>query len=102
MQIIVNITKVKAILWTIIRWTIVYSMINPQHGKRSRNSGAQCQAWHLSQEELAAQANIDRTYISGIERETRNPTITIVAKIAEVLGTTAGALLTNQSKTTEF
>ncbi|MBR7512990.1 helix-turn-helix transcriptional regulator [Mycobacterium tuberculosis] len=56
---------------------------------------------HLSQEEFAAQANIDRTYISGIERETRNPTITIVAKIAEVLGTTAAALLTNQSKTTE-
>jgi transcriptional regulator with XRE-family HTH domain len=71
-------------------------------GILARNVRLGRQKLHLSQEELAAQANIDRTYISGIERETRNPTITIVAKIAEVLGTTAAALLTNQSKTTEF
>ncbi|MFJ7352943.1 helix-turn-helix domain-containing protein [Phyllobacterium sp. NPDC097923] len=70
-------------------------------GILARNVRLGRQQLHLSQEELAAQANIDRTYISGIERETRNPTITIVAKIAEVLGTTAAALLTNQSKTTE-
>ena len=29
----------------------------------------------LSQEALAEKADLDRTYISGIERETRNPTM---------------------------
>lgn len=66
-------------------------------GILARNVRLGRQQLHLSQEELAARADIDRTYISGIERETRNPTITIVAKIAEVLETTAAALLTNQS-----
>ena len=46
-----------------------------------------------SQEELADRAGIDRTYISGVERQVRNPTITIVAKLAESLGTTAATLL---------
>ncbi|SDP89281.1 helix-turn-helix transcriptional regulator [Phyllobacterium sp. OV277] len=63
-------------------------------GILARNVRLGRQKLQLSQEELAAQANIDRTYISGIERETRNPTITIVAKIAVVLETTTAALLT--------
>jgi transcriptional regulator with XRE-family HTH domain len=49
----------------------------------------------LSQEALADLAGIDRTYVSGIERRVRNPTITIVAKFAEALGTTTAALLTD-------
>lgn len=48
---------------------------------------------NLSQEELAERAGIDRTYVSGIERKVRNPTITVVAKFAAALGTTTGALL---------
>lgn len=47
----------------------------------------------ISQEELAAKAGIDRTYVSGIERGVRNPTITIVARLAAELDTTAAALL---------
>ena len=47
----------------------------------------------LSQEDLAHQATIDRTYVSGIERQQRNPTILVLAKLAEVLETTASALL---------
>lgn len=39
----------------------------------------------LSQEELAFRANLDRTYISGIERGTRNPTITSLISIIEAL-----------------
>lgn len=35
----------------------------------------------LSQEGLADIAGLDRTYISGIERETRNPTIKSIQKI---------------------
>jgi transcriptional regulator with XRE-family HTH domain len=47
----------------------------------------------ISQEELADRAKIDRTYVSGIERGIRNPTVRIVAKIAHELGTTASELL---------
>ncbi|HEV2515403.1 MAG TPA: helix-turn-helix transcriptional regulator [Devosia sp.] len=47
----------------------------------------------VSQEELADRAGVDRTYVSGIERGVRNPTIAIVARLASELGTTAAALL---------
>lgn len=40
----------------------------------------------LSQEELANRANIDRTYISGVERGARNPTLHVMQKIATALG----------------
>lgn len=39
----------------------------------------------LSQEALADKAGIDRTYVSGVERGVRNPTVTIVARLAEAL-----------------
>lgn len=48
----------------------------------------------LSQEALALEAGIDRTYISGIERATRNPSLTLLVRLAERLGTTPAALLT--------
>lgn len=48
----------------------------------------------LSQEALALGAEIDRTYVSGIERGRRNPSLTMIAKLAEKLGTTPAALLT--------
>lgn len=50
-----------------------------------------------SQEELADRSEIDRTYISGVERQVRNPTITVVAKLAKALGTTTADLLTDRS-----
>lgn len=53
---------------------------------------------NLSQEDLAARAEIDRTYVSGIERQVRNPTITVVAKFAEALETTTADLLTDESR----
>ena len=37
----------------------------------------------LSQEALALDAGIDRTYISGIERARRNPSLTLIAALAE-------------------
>tara|TARA_R110002096_G_scaffold316510_1_gene511033 strand:+ start:185 stop:388 length:204 start_codon:yes stop_codon:yes gene_type:complete len=46
-----------------------------------------------SQEELAHQAGVHRTYISGVERCVRNPTITIVNRIAEALGVKVGELV---------
>ena len=39
-----------------------------------------------SQEELADQAGIHRTYVSGVERGVRNPTITVLEKLAKALG----------------
>lgn len=41
---------------------------------------------HWTQEELAFEADLHRTYISGIESGKRNPTIVIIAKLAKTLG----------------
>jgi transcriptional regulator with XRE-family HTH domain len=41
-----------------------------------------------SQEELADQAGIHRTYVSGVERGVRNPTVTVLEKLAVALGAT--------------
>ncbi|MCG7519500.1 helix-turn-helix transcriptional regulator [Ruegeria sp. Ofav3-42] len=46
-----------------------------------------------SQEELAHQSGIHRTYISDLERGARNPTIEVVDKIAVALGVPCGELL---------
>jgi transcriptional regulator with XRE-family HTH domain len=45
-----------------------------------------------SQEEFADRANLHRTYISAVERGVRNPTITVVEKLATALGVSIGAL----------
>ena len=47
----------------------------------------------LSQEALAYEADIDRTYISALERGVYSATIDMVAKIAAVLEVDPGALL---------
>ncbi|MDX2276956.1 MAG: helix-turn-helix transcriptional regulator [Hyphomonadaceae bacterium] len=47
----------------------------------------------LSQEDLAEEAGVHRTYVSGVERGVRNPTVTIVAKLAKALGVSAADLL---------
>ena len=46
-----------------------------------------------SQEEYADRAGIHRTYVSDIERGRRNPTITVVEKLAAPLGVEPGRLL---------
>jgi transcriptional regulator with XRE-family HTH domain len=46
-----------------------------------------------SQEEYADRAGIHRTYVSDIERGARNPTITVVEKLAAPLQVEAGDLL---------
>ena len=46
-----------------------------------------------SQEALADESGLDRTYISGIERVVKNPTITVVARVAAALKCCLGDLL---------
>lgn len=40
----------------------------------------------ISHEELAFDADLHRTYVSGVERGVRNPTLLIIAKLAAALG----------------
>lgn len=47
----------------------------------------------FSQEGLAFECDLHRTYISGIERGVRNPTITIIEKIAAALKIKASMLI---------
>lgn len=47
----------------------------------------------ISQEDLADRVGLDRTYVSGIERGIRNPTLLVLLRLARVLGVPAGALL---------
>jgi transcriptional regulator with XRE-family HTH domain len=47
----------------------------------------------LSQEQLAFEAKLHRTYISGVERGIRNPTVTVLEQIATALRVPAGRLL---------
>ncbi|MBT4219753.1 MAG: helix-turn-helix transcriptional regulator [Rhodospirillaceae bacterium] len=46
-----------------------------------------------SQEALAFETGLHRTYVSGIERGIRNPTVTILAKLAIALGVQPSDLL---------
>lgn len=48
---------------------------------------------HLSQEALAFNCGLDRTYISGIERGKRNVSLINIHKIAAALQVPAGELL---------
>jgi transcriptional regulator with XRE-family HTH domain len=51
------------------------------------------QAKGLSQEELAHQAEIDRTYVSALERSVYAAGIDVVDRLARVLGVEAADLL---------
>jgi len=59
-------------------------------GKRVRKAR---KAKGFSQEELAHEAESNRTYISDVERGTRNPSIEVVERIALALDVTIGSLL---------
>ena len=47
----------------------------------------------LSQEQFAFEAELDRTYVSGIERGVRNPTVGTLLRLTQALGVTPSALL---------
>ena len=50
-------------------------------------------AKELSQEELAARADIHQTYLSGVERGRRNPSVLVLDRIAKALGADVEELL---------
>ena len=47
----------------------------------------------VSQEELADRTEIHRTYIGGIERGERNPTLLMIHRIAKALGVSPAEML---------
>jgi len=52
----------------------------------------------VSQEELAFECELHRTYISGVERGVRNPTVVVLEKIARALKVPASCLLEDAGK----
>ena len=46
----------------------------------------------LSQEELAHRADVHQTYLSGVERGRRNPSVLVLARIAAAMGEDIEAL----------
>ena len=55
-------------------------------------------ARELSQEELALAADVDRTFVSQMERGIRQPTITTLIKLAGALGIQPSTLIVRMEK----
>ena len=53
--------------------------------KFGQNVRRKREAYHISQEGLAEIADLDRTYVGGIERGERNPTLISAVRIAKAL-----------------
>ena len=51
----------------------------------------------LTQEKLAHDAAIDLTYLGGIERGRRNPTLLVIVRLSEALDLPPHALLTSDA-----
>lgn len=64
--------------------------LNVQGARRQRG---------LSQEELADRAAVHQTYLSGVERGKRNPTIVVLEKIASALDLDIEDLVRRRSRT---
>jgi transcriptional regulator with XRE-family HTH domain len=64
-------------------------MIEKQFGQRVRKLRL---ARKVSQEQLAFKASMHRTYLGGIERGERNPSLKNIAAIADALGITLSEL----------
>jgi transcriptional regulator with XRE-family HTH domain len=60
-----------------------------------RNVRKARQQAELTQEQLAFEAKIDLTYLGGIERGKRNPSLLVMARIADALSVSVQKLLTD-------
>ncbi|RXG97189.1 helix-turn-helix domain-containing protein [Bradyrhizobium vignae] len=52
----------------------------------------------VPQEQLAYDAGVDRSYMSGLERQQANPTIDLLDRLAETLGVAVSELFVRPSK----
>jgi transcriptional regulator with XRE-family HTH domain len=52
----------------------------------------------ISQEELAFRAGMHWTYVSGVERGVRNPTVVILGRLAKALSVEPDVLLSQRQK----
>ena len=52
----------------------------------------------LTQEELAFEADVDRTYISMLENDKKSPTVDMLMRICKPLGVTPSSLLSQVEK----
>ncbi len=68
---------------------ILNESVLKEFGKRVRELRKEMR---LSQEELAERANLHHTYIGGVERGERNPSLKSIKKIADALGVELEAL----------
>lgn len=64
--------------------------VRRKFGKRLREL-REAEGW--SQEEFADRAGLHRTYVSAVERGVRNPTLSVLARIAKALGITLSDLV---------
>ncbi|MGQ3041537.1 MAG: helix-turn-helix domain-containing protein [Brevundimonas sp.] len=62
-----------------------------------RNVRSARQLKGLSQEALAFEAGMKRSYLSDLERGTRNPTVTAIERLALALDVEPSKLLTRES-----
>lgn len=60
-------------------------MLETIQANLARNIIARRKELNMSQEKLALQAGVDRTYVSQLERGIANPSISILCRIAEIL-----------------
>jgi len=83
------ITFLYSILSTIVRCTIIYILLFLKAMDIKKKFGEKVKQLRLekglSQEGLANEANLDRTYIPGIEKGERNVSITVIEKLAIAL-----------------
>lgn len=64
--------------------------IRQKFGKRLRQLREE-RGW--SQEEFADRAGLHRTYVSAVERGVRNPTLSVLERIAKALGASLEEML---------
>ena len=80
-------------MWTIVRCFIVYIQYNltmiSEEELQLKALGERLRKYRLekgfSQESFAEKTQLDRTYISGLERGKRNPSFLIIRRISKVL-----------------
>ena len=70
-------------------------MSGPMIGDEIRNARLSA---GLSQEELASQADVHRTYVSLLERNRKSPTLAVLLRICDALGVSAARMVERVEK----